>query len=98
MATLLGAMLTLWIYSDIEPIVFVIQLKDNIDFSTFLSGLIKAPFMALIIGLIACTEGMAVKGSAESLGRHTTASVVKAIFMVIVVDGIFAVFYAAIGF
>ncbi len=98
MATLLGAMLTLWVYSDIEPIVFVIQLKDNIDFSTFLSGLIKAPFMALIIGLIACTEGMAVKGSAESLGRHTTASVVKAIFMVIVVDGIFAVFYAAIGF
>jgi len=98
MATLLGAMLTLWVYSDIEPIVFVIQLHAYIDFSTLFSGLFKAPFMALIIALIACTEGMAVKGSAESLGRRTTASVVKAIFMVIVVDGIFAMFYAAIDF
>ena len=52
----------------------------------------------LIVGLIACTEGMAVAGSAESLGRHTTASVVKSIFMVIVVDGIFAIFYGAIDF
>jgi len=98
MATLLGAMLTLWVYSSIEPIVFVIQLHESVDFSTLFSGLFKAPFMALIIALIACTEGMAVKGSAESLGRRTTASVVKSIFMVIVVDGVFAVFYAAIDF
>lgn len=98
MATLLGAMLTLWVYSSIEPIVFVTKLRDAIDFSSLFSGLFKAPFMALIIALIACTEGMSVRGSAESLGRHTTASVVKSIFMVIVVDGIFAVFYAAIDF
>lgn len=98
MATLLGAMLTLWVYSNIEPIVFVTKLRDAIDFSSLFSGLFKAPFMALIIALIACTEGMSVRGSAESLGRHTTASVVKSIFMVIVVDGIFAVFYAAIDF
>lgn len=98
MATLLGAMITLWIYSSIEPIVFVTKLREAIDFSSLFSGLFKAPFMALIIALIACTEGMAVRGSAESLGRHTTASVVKSIFMVIVVDGIFAIFYAAIDF
>lgn len=98
MATLMGAMLTLWIYSDIEPIVFVTKLHEAIDFSSLFSGLFKAPFMALIIALIACTEGMAVKGSAESLGRRTTASVVKSIFMVIVVDGVFAIFYAAIDF
>ncbi len=54
--------------------------------------------MALIIVLVACTEGMAVRGSAESLGRHTTAAVVKSIFLVVVVDGIFAIFYAAIDF
>ena len=70
------------------------RLRYAIDFSSFWSGLIKAPFMAFIIALIACTEGMAVRGSAESLGTHTTAAVVKSIFMVIVVDGIFAVFYA----
>jgi len=98
MATLLGAMLTLWVYSDIEPIVFVTKLHEAIDFSSLFSGLFKAPFMALIIALIACTEGMAVRGSAESLGQRTTASVVKSIFMVIVVDGIFAMFYAAIDF
>jgi len=60
-------------------------------------GLIKAPFMALIVGLIACVEGLKVEGSSESLGRHTTMSVVKAIFLVIVVDGFFAMFFAAIG-
>ena len=60
--------------------------------------MIKAPVMALVIGMIAAIEGMAVQGSAESLGRQTTASVVKAIFMVIVVDGLFAVFFAAIRY
>ncbi len=98
LATLFGAMLTLWIYVDIPPVSFLQRLRDAIDFSSFWSGLIKAPFMGLIIALIACTEGMAVRGSAESLGTHTTASVVKSIFMVIVVDGIFAVFYGAIDF
>ena len=64
--------------------------------STFQVGLIKAPFMALVIGLIACVEGFRVQGSAELLGRQTTASVVKAIFMVIVLDGLFAMFFAAV--
>jgi phospholipid/cholesterol/gamma-HCH transport system permease protein len=41
---------------------------------------------------------MGVRGSAESLGRNVTASVVKAIFMVIVMDGLFAMFFAAIDF
>jgi phospholipid/cholesterol/gamma-HCH transport system permease protein len=98
LATLAGAMLTLWIYVDIPPVSFLQRLRDAVSFSSFWSGLIKAPFMALIIGLIACTEGMAVEGSAESLGTHTTASVVKSIFMVVVVDGIFAIFYGAIDF
>jgi phospholipid/cholesterol/gamma-HCH transport system permease protein len=98
MATLLGAMLTLWYYVDISPTAFVERLRYAIDFSSLFSGLFKAPFMALIIALIACSEGMAVRGSAESLGAHTTAAVVKSIFMVIVVDGIFAVFYGAINY
>ena len=95
---LFGSMVTLWFYSDIPPNVFMTRLRLAIDFSTFFSGLFKAPFMALIIGLVACTEGMAVRGSAESLGRHTTAAVVKSIFLVIAVDGVFAIFYAAIDF
>jgi len=98
LAMLAGACATLWLYTGISPTVFVSRLRDAIDFSTFASGLIKTPFMALIIALVACAEGMAVRGSAESLGRNTTASVVKSIFLVIVVDGIFAVFYGAIEF
>ena len=74
------------------------RLQGAISLSHFLVGMIKAPFMALVIGVIACMEGLAVEGSAESLGRHVTSSVVKAIFMVIVLDGVFAVFFAAIRF
>ena len=54
--------------------------------------------MALAIGVIAAIEGFAVEGSAESLGRQVTASVVKSIFMVIVLDGVFAMFFAAVRF
>jgi phospholipid/cholesterol/gamma-HCH transport system permease protein len=97
-AALLGGGVTSWIYGDISPEVFLGRLQTTINLSTFLVGLIKAPFMALVIGIIACIEGLAVEGSAESLGRHVTSSVVKAIFMVIVLDGVFAVFFAAIRF
>jgi phospholipid/cholesterol/gamma-HCH transport system permease protein len=50
-----------------------------------------------VIGIVACSEGFRVAGSAESLGRQTTTSVVKSIFLVIVLDGLFAVFFASIG-
>jgi phospholipid/cholesterol/gamma-HCH transport system permease protein len=73
-------------------------MRDAIDLGTIWAGLIKAPFMALIIGIIASVEGMKVGGSAESLGERVKASVVKSIFVVIVVDGLFAMFYAAIDF
>ena len=98
MSALLGASLLLNFYSDISPATFVLKLRDAIDLSTVFSGLIKAPFMAMIIGLMAAVEGMKVEGSAESLGRHVTSAVVKAIFFVIVVDGFFAVFYAQIDY
>jgi len=98
MASLFGGLLVAWIYGDISPDVFLARLRSTINLNTFLVGMIKAPFMALVIGLIASMEGLAVEGSAESLGRHVTASVVKAIFMVIVLDGFFAVFFAAIRF
>ena len=98
MAALFGGLCTAWVYGGISPVVFIERLRDAIVLSTFESGLIKAPFMALVIGLIASIEGFAVLGSAESLGRKVTASVVKSIFMVIVLDGIFAMFFAAVRF
>jgi phospholipid/cholesterol/gamma-HCH transport system permease protein len=98
MAALYGGGVVAWIYGDISPDVFVSRLRASIGLQTFMVGIIKAPFMALVIGLIASMEGLEVEGSAESLGQHVTSSVVKAIFMVIVLDGIFAMFFAAIRF
>ena len=80
------------------PEVFVTRLQNAIATETFAVGLIKAPFMAATIGLIAGDEGMEVRGSAESLGRNVTASVVKSIFMVIVMDGVFAMFFTAVDY
>lgn len=54
--------------------------------------------MAMIIGVLASVEGLKVEGSAESLGRHVTASVVKSIFVVVILDGLFAIFFAQIDF
>ncbi|MGL4324015.1 MAG: MlaE family ABC transporter permease [Beijerinckiaceae bacterium] len=97
-ASLFGGGLVAWIYGGLSPEVFLARLQTAIAMNTFLVGLIKAPFMAVVIGVIACIEGLKVQGSAESLGRQVTSSVVKAIFIVIVVDGLFAMFFAAIKY
>jgi phospholipid/cholesterol/gamma-HCH transport system permease protein len=97
MAALYGAEITAQLYGGMSPEVFVARLKDAISVTHFKVGMIKAPFMALVIGIVACTAGLSVRGSAESLGLQTTASVVKSIFLVIVLDGLFAIFFASIG-
>jgi phospholipid/cholesterol/gamma-HCH transport system permease protein len=97
LAALFGGLVTCWLYLNLPPAIYLEQLQGALTTTHLWVGLIKAPFMAMIIGIIAAIEGLAVEGSTESLGLHTTASVVKAIFMVIVVDGIFAMVFAAIG-
>jgi phospholipid/cholesterol/gamma-HCH transport system permease protein len=97
MAALYGGGFVSWLYGGIVPEVFLSRLREAISIETFQVGMIKAPFMALVIGLVACVEGLQVEGSAESLGEQTTNSVVKSIFLVIVLDGVFAMFFAAIG-
>jgi len=96
-AALYGGGMVSWLYGGIDPKIFLARLHETITIKTFAVGMIKAPFMALIIGLVACMEGLQVKGSAESLGAKTTDSVVKSIFLVIVIDGLFAVFFASVG-
>lgn len=97
-AALFAAGAVLYLYSDVPPTVFLERTKAFIDYTTITSGMIKTPFMAIVIGIVAAVEGLKVEGSAESLGKRVTASVVKSIFLVIVVDSIFAIFYAAIDF
>jgi phospholipid/cholesterol/gamma-HCH transport system permease protein len=96
-AALYGSGLVCWIYGNMSPTIYLERLREAIWPPSFAVGLIKAPFMALVIGLVACVEGFAVDGSAASLGMKTTASVVKSIFLVIVLDGVFAMFFATIG-
>ena len=98
MAGLAGAILVAKAYGGIPIEVFVIRLQDAMTITSVAVGLLKSPFMGLLIGLIASVEGMKVQGSSESLGRRTTSSVVKSIFVVIVADGLFAIFFAAVGF
>ena len=97
MAALYGGGVVAWLYGGMEPSFFVSRLREAVSISDFEVGMIKSPFMALVIGIVACTEGLKVKGSAESLGAQTTTSVVKSIFCVIVMDGLFAIFFSAIG-
>lgn len=97
MAALYGGGLVAWLYGGVEPEAFLLRLRDAISIDHFIVGIVKAPVMAAVIGIVACVEGLAVQGSAESLGQHTTASVVKGIFFVIVMDGVYAIFFASIG-
>jgi len=97
MAALYGGGLVAWLYGGMSPEIYIARLTEAISVTHFKVGMIKAPFMGLVIGVVACAEGLLVKGSAESLGLQTTASVVKSIFLVIVLDGLFAVFFASIG-
>lgn len=59
--------------------------------TAFLIGVGKALVFAFIIVLIGCFQGFRTRGSADSVGRQTTLSVVQAIFLVIVVDAVFSV-------
>ncbi len=94
---LVGGALMSWIELGVSPNVFQTRLVSNTDVWHFGVGMIKAPFFALIIGIIGCYQGMNVGGNAESLGRLTSASVVLSIFMVIVVDAVFSIFFAVVG-
>jgi phospholipid/cholesterol/gamma-HCH transport system permease protein len=96
-AALYGGGLVAQFYGGMAPAIYIARLHEAVSVTHFEVGIIKAPFMALVIGIVACSEGLRVKGSAESLGKQTTTSVVKSIFLVIVLDGLFAVFFASIG-
>lgn len=94
---LVGGALMAWIDLGISPAMFRTRLVEGTDVSHVFVGLIKAPFFALIIGVVGCHAGMQVESNAESLGRMTSNAVVTAIFAVIVADAIFSIFFARIG-
>ena len=76
---------------------FFFRLEEAISYSTFMIGLGKAPLFAAIIAIVGCYQGFRVEGSAESVGRHTTISVVQSIFLVIVTDALFSILFILLG-
>ncbi|MBF6027894.1 ABC transporter permease [Pseudomonas sp. P115] len=82
---------------DISPAMFLSLLKSDIGVQHFLVGMVKAPIFAFLIAAIGCLEGFKVSGSAESVGAHTTSSVVQSIFVVIVLDAVAALFFMEMG-
>lgn len=94
---LIGGALICYLVLDINFKFFFLHLQSIMEPSTFLVGLFKAPLFGLIIGLIGCLEGLKVTYNAESVGEHTTKSVVKAIFLVIIINGIISVLVSYLG-
>lgn len=97
MMGLLGGAVMCHYYIDLSYQQFFHHLSLGLQPWTFWIGLIKAPFFAALIGLIGCFEGLQVGGNAESIGTQTTRSVVKAIFMVIIMDAFFSIFFSLVN-
>ena len=94
---IVGGGLLCWIGLGIPPETFVLRLREVVPMTDLWVGLIKAPVFGLIIGLTGCYQGMQVQGDNEEVGNRTTTAVVQAIFLVIVLDAFFAVFFSSIG-
>jgi phospholipid/cholesterol/gamma-HCH transport system permease protein len=94
---IIGGGLLCWIVLEIPPDTFVQRLREVTPITDFWIGLIKAPVFGAIIAMAGCFQGMQVEGNSEQVGLKTTAAVVQAIFLVIVLDAFFAVFFSEIG-
>lgn len=94
---MIGGAFLCWIVLEIPPATFVVRIQEVVPITDFYVGMIKAPVFGLIIALAGCYQGMQVRGNAEEVGMRTTAAVVQAIFMVIVLDAFFAVFFTEVG-
>lgn len=97
MSGMVGGAMVCALVLDISPAQFVAILERDIAVRHFLVGLGKAPVFAFVIAVIGCLEGFKVSGSAQSVGEHTTSSVVQSIFMVILLDSIAALFFMEMG-
>jgi len=76
---------------------FTDRLYEVLEVKHYILGMIKGPVFAFIIAAIGCFRGFQVSNNTESIGLHTTASVVNAIFLVIACDALFSVLYTELG-
>jgi phospholipid/cholesterol/gamma-HCH transport system permease protein len=93
---ILGGMVMASGMLDVSYEAFLRRMPEAVSINSLLSGLGKTPVFAVVIAAVGCYQGFQVRGGAESVGRRTTASVVQAIVLVIVVDAAFSVAYSAL--
>ncbi len=94
---ILGGAVVCALELDISPAMFLAVFHEQVELRHFLVGMSKTPVFAFVIGVIGCLEGLKVSGSALSVGKHTTASVVHCIFVVIFLDAMAALFFMEMG-
>ena len=94
---IIGGGIFVWLSLDIPPITFVQRIREVVPMTDLWQGLIKAPVFGMIIAMAGCYQGLQVEGNAEEVGLRTTTAVVQGIFLVIVLDAFFAVFFTEIG-
>lgn len=82
---------------DIPVDQYISRVQNVAKPTMFFVGMIKAPVFAFIIAIVGTYQGMNISGSAESVGRLTTVSVVQSIFLVIMADAIFSIIFAQLG-
>ncbi|MFL6859129.1 MAG: ABC transporter permease [Allosphingosinicella sp.] len=95
--SIIGGGIFCWVGLDIPPITFVQRTREIIPMTDLWQLLVKAPFFGFIIAMTGCFQGMQVEADAEEVGLRTTTAVVQGIFMVIVLDAFFAVFFTSVG-
>jgi phospholipid/cholesterol/gamma-HCH transport system permease protein len=94
---LLGGLMATAVTTDMPVRAYVLATADSVTAAHFLGGLVKSPFLALAIGLIACGQGLATSGGAAAVGLRTTSAVVLSIFGVIVISALFTFLYTLLG-
>ena len=97
LTALIGGGIFVWTSLGIPPLTYIQRLQEVIPITDLWIGLIKAPVFGFIIALAGCFQGMLVEGNSEEVGSRTTTAVVQSIFLVIVLDAVFAVFFSSIG-
>jgi phospholipid/cholesterol/gamma-HCH transport system permease protein len=94
---ILGGLVVGMVALDLTPVSFFTELQKSVSLSDVFSGLTKSTFFGLSIALISCQQGLATTGGAEGVGRRTTSAVVTTLFVLVVLDAIFTVFFQAAG-
>lgn len=97
LTALIGGGIFVWLDLSIPPLAYILRLHETIPITDMWVGIIKAPVFGFIIALAGCFQGMLVEGNSEEVGTRTTTAVVQSIFLVIVLDAVFAVFFSSIG-